>query len=329
MRRNPFLFAMFLLAGILACQASAEGAAPSPAPVSRLEAIPAGAVKVPPADDLYPPAAAAGWSSPEPLAGPINTAGGEDSPFITQDGQSFYFFFTPDVNISPEETLLDRVTGIWVSRLGPDGWGEPEPVQLGAPGETHLDGCETVIGERMYFCSIRAGNLQTIDWWIATWRDGAWGDIHNAGEWFNGGPDVGELHITGGYRELYFGSRRAGGYGLNDLWVAPGTADGWDTARNLGPQVNTTADESRPFVTSDGKELWFNLQPSRKGKPGPAVVRCLRQADDSWANCEEIVSSFAGEPTLSADGATLYFVHHFYSAEGRMIEVDIYVSHRL
>ena len=76
----------------------------------------------------------------------------------------------------------------------------------------------------------------------------------------------------------------------------------------------------------DGLELWFNGQ-STKGRPGPAIFRSLRQPDGTWGAAEEIVSTFAGEPTLSGDGKTLYFVHHYYSEDlGTMLEADIYVS---
>jgi hypothetical protein len=314
---------------LLACQFSPATPVPTPAARTRQEAIPSDAMKGTPANDSWPPVAAEGWSVPEPLDGPINTAGGEDSPFLAGNDRAFYFFFTPDVNNPAQESIFDGLTGIWVSRLGPDGWEEPERVPLGASGEIHLDGCEFVLGDRMYFCSVRTGNRREIDWWIATLQDGIWGDIRNGGDWLNGDGEIGELCITAGYRELYFGSGRSGGYGGSDLWVAPASPDGWGEPVNLGPRVNTMADESRPFVTDDGRELWYTLHPSRLGKPGPSVARCLRQADGSWDDCSEIVSSFAGEPTLSSDGNTLYFIHHFYSADmTRMIEADIYVSHR-
>jgi hypothetical protein len=32
----------------------------------------------------------------------VNTAGGEDSPFVTPDGNTLYYVFTPDVNIPAE-----------------------------------------------------------------------------------------------------------------------------------------------------------------------------------------------------------------------------------
>jgi len=41
----------------------------------------------------------------------------------------------------------------------------------------------------------------------------------------------------------------------------------------------------------------------------------------------EIVSNFAGEPALDAQG-NLYFVHHYFTADGKMIEADIYVAYK-
>ena len=41
---------------------------------------------------------------------PVNTSGREDSPFLLPDGQTLYFFFTPDVSIPAEKQLFDGVT---------------------------------------------------------------------------------------------------------------------------------------------------------------------------------------------------------------------------
>ena len=85
--------------------------------LSRAEAIPATAVKVTPDMDVYLPVLHSdGWENPVPLGSPIDTAGGEDSPFITPDGNDFYFFFTPDVSVPAEKQLLDGVTGLWWSK---------------------------------------------------------------------------------------------------------------------------------------------------------------------------------------------------------------------
>jgi hypothetical protein len=312
----------------LACETPAATLSPVPTLKTRLEGITAGNPKGKPATDFWPPEAADGWSKPVPLEGPVNTAGGEDSPFVTPDGNTLFFVFTPDVNIPAQQQLLDGLTGIWVSRRSGEAWSEPERVRLAEPGVPSLDGCEMAIGDRLYFCSIRAANTREIEWYYATGRDGSWGDVVSAGKWMNEIAEVGEMHITAGYRELVFASKRAGSLGRFDLWAAPATADGWGEPVNLGPQVNTAADENRPFVTEDGRELWFDSI-SRNGKPGPAIYRCLRQEDETWGECREMVSVFAGEPNLTGDGRTLFFIHHYFSDDLQtMIEADIYVSYR-
>jgi len=89
---------------------------------------------------------------------------------------------------------------------------------------------------------------------------------------------------------------------------------------NIGA-ANTPADETRPYVTPDGQELWI----TRWHEGSPALVRS-RKIAGQWQEGELIVSRFAGEPTLDAQG-NLYFVHHFYD-DGVMLEVDIYVAYR-
>lgn len=121
-----------------------------------------------------------------------------------------------------------------------------------------MDGCEFVLGDEMWFCSIRAGNLNEIDWYIAQRVNGVWTNWQNAGKPVNGDYQVGEMHITADGQELYFASQRPGGYGGFDLWVSQKTGDGWGAPVNLGAAVNTSESENRPYVTVDGQELWFD-----------------------------------------------------------------------
>jgi len=313
-----------LILGTLACGLEQRA---TPEPITRSESIPSNAVKITPGQDPWPPIAAQEWSPPLPLQGPVNTAGGEDSPFLTEAGE-LYFFFTPDINIPASGQVGDGVTGIWRASQSGDTWIDPQRVMLIKPGEPHLDGCPFVMGDWMAFCSVRSGNLREIDIYTAEQVDGNWTNVQNWGEPFNQDFRVGELHIAKD-GHLYFGSDRSGGLGGLDLWVSKWDGTAWERPVNLGVAVNTPDNENRPFVTSDGHELWFD-GPSRGGYPGPAVFRSLRQEDGSWGQPQEIISSFAGEPTLSPDGNTLLFIHHFFRKElSQMIESDIYVSHRL
>jgi hypothetical protein len=85
--------------------------------------------------------------------------------------------------------------------------------------------------------------------------------------------------------------------------------------------VNSAEDDSRPYVTPGGNELWI----TRWYEGTPAVFRS-KNVGGAWQEAELIVSRFAGEPTLDAEG-NLYFVHHFYD-NGVMLEADVYVAYR-
>lgn len=58
---------------------------------------------------------------------------------------------------------------------------------------------------------------------------------------------------------MYFSSNRPGGYGGFDIYktVRVGRND-WSNPINLGPTINTEADEVNPFMQSDNKTLYFS-----------------------------------------------------------------------
>ncbi len=283
----------------------------------RLAAIPEGNHKWTPDEDNFPPQMmVGGWEQPVPIEGAINTAGAEDSPFY--DGGRLFFFFTPDMNIPLTTQVADGITGIWWSERDGDGWGEPQRAYLGS--FECLDGCEWVQGDEMWFASVRAGNTGEIDVFTAEWDGDAWTNIENAGDEINDELDIGEFHIRG--NEMYFAADRAGGEGGLDIWMCEREGDGWSEPMNLG-LPNGATDENQPFVSADGKELWFTKWGS---VAGPSCYRCIRQGNGDWGAPVEIVASFAGEPTLDDEG-NIYFVHHFLDDDG-IWEADIYVAYK-
>lgn len=324
MKQFWFFLAVLTLTATACSQSSPAATYPV---VNRYNLLPE--TKYSPENDYWPPVAAQGWSQPMPLPFPVNTSGGEDSPFITPDGKTLYFFFTPDVSIPVQRQLTDGVTGIWATHLTEGSWSEPERVWLEDPDDVSMDGCEFITGNLMYFCTIRTG-FTSIQWYQAELWDGSWRNWQPArDEPVLNEYQVGELHISADGQELFFHSTRGGGLGGLDIWVSQMTPNGWGEPTNLGPGINTTGNEGWPSLSQDEKELWY-LGDSRSGYPGPAIYMSLSQPDGSWGPGVEVISSFAGEPTLSADGQTLYFVHHYYSQDLQtMLEADIYVSQKL
>jgi hypothetical protein len=285
-------------------------------PFNRQSKIPSASVKITPANDTYPPQTqTTEFSPPVPLPGPVNTAGAEDSPFITNDGSELYFFFTPDVYVPAERQVLDEVTGIYVSYLLDGNWSDPERVVLQDQGKLALDGCACVDENILWFCSAREG-YSGVQWFSAQYLQGRWSDWQKI--YFDTDYEVGELHIHGD--ELYYHSSRPGGKGQRDIWMSQKTAGEWQTPINI-EAINTADDEGYPYITPNGTELWF----TRTYLGSPAVFRS-KKVNETWQSPQLIVSQFAGEPTLDSAG-NLYFVHHFYK-EGVMLEADIYVAYK-
>jgi hypothetical protein len=313
-RALPFVAALLVLASCGSTASTASG--PSASPVDRLASIPSGAVKMTPQNDRSPVRSlSAEFDQPVMLPGGVNTAGAEDSPFITPDGNTLYFFFTPDPNIPAEKQLLDGVTGIWVSRKTGGQWSAGERVMLQDSGKLSLDGCEYVSGDVMWFCSTREG-YTGIHWFTARLRDGRWQDWQLAD--FDATYEVGELHMSKDGQTVYFHSARPGGKGGLDIWVSTKTAAGeWGEPVNLAA-VNSSRDDGWPALSPDETELWIYRD--------YALWRS-RLVNGKWQTPVKMLSPLAGEATLDEAG-NVYFVHHYFDAADRMIEADIYVSYR-
>lgn len=280
--------------------------------ILRESKIPVDAVKMTPAtDENNPISLSSEYENPAPLPAIINTAGAEDSPFITSDGNTLYFFFTPDVNIPVEKQILDGVTGIYVSQKSRTGWTPPKRVFLNEKNKLSLDGCEFVDDKIMLFCSAREG-YEGMNWFSAEFKDGKWISKNKKIE-FPLDYQVGELHEYND--ELYFHSSRSGGKGGLDIWIIKRNSDRtWTTPENI-EAINSANDEGWPALSPDGDELWFSKD--------YAIWRS-KKINNEWSQPEKIFSPLAGEPSIDIYG-NVYFVHHFFK-DGKMIEADIYFA---
>ncbi len=286
--------------------------------VDREDKIPDDIAKRGPETDHHPPILHSDeFEEPVPLPYPVNTAGAEDSPFVLPDGNTLYFFFTPDVRVLPEKQVTDDVSGVWVTHKTDGIWSKPERVWLQDPGKLALDGAVAIQGDEMWFCSAREG-YTGVNMFTTQWDGESWVDWKYSGDRLMKEFGIGEVHLHGD--DLYFHSDRAGGKGGRDIWMTTRVDGEWTEPVNI-EAVNTDAHESLPFLSSDGNELWFTR--TYHGTPG--IFRSFK-VNGEWQDPEMIVSQFAGEPTLN-DAGNLYFVHHFYEG-GTMIEADIYVAYR-
>jgi outer membrane protein OmpA-like peptidoglycan-associated protein len=110
---------------------------------------------------------------------------------------------------------------------------------------------------------------------------------------------------------MRLGTRAA--WGLTVLLVLSGLGVSQvitDEAHNLGPAVNSPKSDYAPFVSPDGKSLYF-ASDREGGEGGTDVWVSHRGADGQWGQPENLGSPLntpgnEGPDTVSADGRTLY-----------------------
>ncbi|MBA3665264.1 MAG: PD40 domain-containing protein [Bacteroidetes bacterium] len=124
---------------------------------------------------------------------------------------------------------------------------------------------------------------------------------------------------------IIFASERKGGFGGKDLYIAQKLKDNtWGNIKNLGPVINTKYDEDAPFVTADGKILFFSSNNSNS-LGGYDIFRSDIKANE-WQppyNLGAPINTKNDDKffNVTADGRTGYYSSYKQGGKG---EQDIY-----
>jgi hypothetical protein len=132
-------------------------------------------------------------------------------------------------------------------------------------GDRDLSAFPTADGKTLYFASDRDGSYiggdsrNEIDIYVSQLIDDHWGPPQRLPYPLNvphSWDDAPKLTLDGRY--MYFESNRPGGYGYLDIYVAENINGVWQTPVNLGPAINSSADDGDPNISPDGKTLIFD-----------------------------------------------------------------------
>ena len=162
--------------------------------------------------------------------------------------------------------------------------------------------------------------------------DFTFGETTNIGAPVNTSYDEQNPTISADGLELYFQSRRPGGYGNWDLWVAKRASldDPWGEPVNLGPLVNNSVGNWSHGISADGLQLYFEANRSGNFGGVDLWVAVRETKDEPWGepvNLGPTVNSSVNDacPNISADGLELYFRSN---RPGGCGELDLWVSKR-
>jgi Right handed beta helix region/WD40-like Beta Propeller Repeat len=167
------------------------------------------------------------------------------------DGLAFVFISTPTG--SPD---------IWVSERASvqDRWSAPSRIPAPVSPTSEREWAPSVTLDRtLYWTSPRAGTRGANDIWRSRYVDGGYETVENIGPPVNTGTGEQSAFIAPDESYLIFTcGGRPDTHGSSDLYVSfRDEDDTWTEPVNLGSAVNTVDEERCPYVSFDGKYLFF------------------------------------------------------------------------
>lgn len=125
------------------------------------------------------------------------------------------------------------------------------------------------------------------DLYESQWKDHQWSTPKNLGYFINSREWEGQPHLSNHGKTIYFSSEREGGQGNRDIWKSEKDQNGvWGIPKNLGPSINSNANEIGPYFMTDKQVLIFSSD--RKGGLGKLDFYQSILEDDHWQNSKNL-----------------------------------------
>ena len=239
------------------------------------------------------------------LGKPYNTAGSETGALRVGDTVLVYASLPPAAGKGNAFGFNNAVTQLYQARISRDGKvARPKPNRWGINSQKDHTGnlCIDPWSRDLYFTR---GDIETLhcEIWTAHRQKRYWGKPHRLRGALNH-KQYTATHPTVGRQQdstllLYFVSDRPGGMGGMDIWysiIKDGVAG---EPVNLGPQVNSSADEYTPFYDQQNGILYFSSD--RDGGMGGFDIYCAVGERNTWQKAEPACSC------LNSEQNDLYF----------------------
>lgn len=156
-----------------------------------------------------------------------------------------------------------------------------------------------------------------------TWQKGI-----EIGEPVNSSGNEGALSMSPDGMSIYITCcSRPDSYGTCDIYRSVRAGQGWTEPMNLGGEVNSTAWDSQPSMSADGKTLYF-VSARRGVRGGSDIFKTELQSNGYWGipvNLGDSINTDADEmaPFIHPDGRTLYFSSKGHPGMGG---ADLFIS---
>jgi outer membrane protein OmpA-like peptidoglycan-associated protein/tetratricopeptide (TPR) repeat protein len=251
--------------------------------------------------------------APQNLGDSINTSSSEYFPSISIDGNKI--IFTRLIGGRNEDFYGSIRTG--------NTWRKAVPLS-GDINTPENEGAQNVSqdGNWLFFTGCQRGDgFGSCDIYMSYLTENGWSEPFNLGNTINTDQWESQPSISPDKRDLYFASRRFGGYGGSDIYVSHRLPNGsWSKPENLGPEINTSGDETEPFIHTDNQTLYF----VSNGLPGYGdadIFMTRKSSEGKWGRPENLgypINTINNDGTMviASDGVTTYFSSNRADSKG-------------
>jgi outer membrane protein OmpA-like peptidoglycan-associated protein len=211
----------------------------------------------------------------------------------------------------------DKVDGVWQAAA---------PIE-GAINTTMKEGAQQISqdGKSLVFAGQYPDSYGRFDIYLSEFSDSGWSARQNLGERINSEFWESSPCLSPDKSALYFASDRPGGYGGIDIYVSNRLANGkWSNPENLGPAINTSGDESSPFLHADNETFYFSSN-GLQGYGGADLFKAKRGLSgfEQVQNLGYPINTIDNEGSffVTADGTTAWLASNRADSRGGL---DIY-----
>lgn len=190
------------------------------------------------------------WSTPKTIL--RHERYGYNDPFLSPDENRLYFISQRTLDGKSNKQDYD----IWYAEKIKDGWSEP----INAGSNINTKGNEYYISftndGTMYFSSNKNGS--SFDIYASKFVGGKFQKPIPLSDSINTSNYEADVFVDPGETYIIFCARRPDGFGRGDLYISFKNTDGmWTKSINMGEKINTKGHELCPFVSKDGKYLFY------------------------------------------------------------------------
>lgn len=162
--------------------------------------------------------------------------------------------------------------------------------------------------------------------WVSEINNGKWKAPVKMNKNVNSRGHEPSVFITPDETTLYVVSTdRKGGVGGRDIWVSKKDGDEWGEMELLKGNINTEFDEDAPFLTKDGKTMYFSSN-GHTTMGGYDIFKTELQSDGTWSDPVNLGAPIntAGDDIYYVSGGDSTVAYYSSSRNGGYGDMDIY-----